>query len=389
MKSRHLLLLAAAPSLIGASVVGCGDGGGFRAATWTGGSGTPTVAGGGGSSAGSAGSGGLVAGASFGGAESDGGDSGSAGLGGAGSGSGGALGGGPSGSGGSAAGTSGTSGVAGNGGAGAASGAGMANGGSSGAGGASGLGGAGAMSGAGAGGAGGTAGSAGTPTGGGAGTGSAVATCAERCNTDADCRVFTVDAGYRCNTGTHRCERFAEPCRAASECLPQASFWIFDCDSDADCFFFTDERCVDVGGIGRCARLAPSANGCGDQNPDEVTLPRFGTSGDVLVCANASLTCSEGRCVPGCAVDGDCSPARNGSVCDTSTGLCRCVRDQDCGGAGVSRCNTATGRCECTGATDCEEVPNSNACVAGRCGCGGVNACNVERRFSGTSYVCE
>jgi hypothetical protein len=34
-------------------------------------------------------------------------------------------------------------------------------------------------------------------------------------------------------------------------------------------------------------------------------------------------------------------------------------------------------------------VPNANACTAGRCGCTAVSACNAERTFSGTSYVCE
>ena len=235
----------------------------------------------------------------------------------------------------------------------------------------------------------GAGGGVGTNTGGSAGTGGPLTTCAERCNVNADCRTFSTDASYRCNTSLHRCERLGEPCRSSTECLPEASLWFFDCDSDTDCFFFSDERCVDVGGSGRCARVAPSANGCGDSNPDEVTLPLFGTSGNVLVCANTSLTCDGGACVPGCASNADCSPARNGSVCDTNTRLCLCVRDEDCGGAGVSRCAIATGRCECADARDCNDVPNSDACQAGRCGCSGVSACNDERTFSGTTYVCE
>jgi hypothetical protein len=28
-------------------------------------------------------------------------------------------------------------------------------------------------------------------------------------------------------------------------------------------------------------------------------------------------------------------------------------------------------------------------CTSGRCGCSSVAACNTERTFSGTSYVCE
>jgi hypothetical protein len=226
-------------------------------------------------------------------------------------------------------------------------------------------------------------------SGGSAGASGPLRTCAERCNTSTDCRIFGLDQGYACNASTHRCERFAEPCRNAIECIPDASFWIFSCRSDADCFFFSDDLCVDVGGVGRCARVAPSANGCMDPNPDQVMLPRFGASGTALVCANASLTCDGGECVPGCRTSSDCTPARNGSVCDTETRLCRCVRDSDCGGPGVSRCNTATGICECTDSGECEEVSNSNTCLQGRCGCSSVSACNGDRTFSGTTFVCE
>jgi hypothetical protein len=214
-------------------------------------------------------------------------------------------------------------------------------------------------------------------------------TCGERCTTTTDCRIFGLDQGYQCNQTTRRCERFASPCRSSVECIPEASFWIFACRSDADCFFFSDDVCIDAGGVGRCARLAPSASGCMDPNPDAVTLPRFGTSGTALVCANASLTCDGGECVAGCRTNADCTPERNGSVCDAQTRLCRCVRDQDCGGSGVSRCNTTNGRCECRDARDCEDVSNADACFSGRCGCSGTSACNADRTFSGTTIVCE
>jgi hypothetical protein len=126
-----------------------------------------------------------------------------------------------------------------------------------------------------------------------------------------------------------------------------------------------------------------------DPNPDEVMLPRFNVSGSALVCADTSRTCSDGECVAGCRTNTDCSPQLNGSVCDTQTRLCRCMRDADCGGPGVSRCNTATGACECTDSRDCEEVANANACLQGRCGCSGLSACNGDRTFSGTTFVCE
>jgi hypothetical protein len=253
---------------------------------------------------------------------------------------------------------------------------------------AGGVGGSGATAGAGVGGSAGRGGTGGASSGGTAGSG-AFRACAEQCNGDADCRVFSLDFGHRCNTSTRRCERFAEPCRSSVECIPEASAWIFSCMTDADCFFFTDDVCVNAGGgVGRCARLPPSG-GCIEPNTDEVTLPRLGASGNATVCGNTSRTCSEGKCLPGCSTDAECAPERNGSVCDTQARLCRCVRDQDCGGAGVSRCNTATGHCECASDQDCSEVPNSNVCSAGRCGCSGVSACNAERTFSGTTYVCE
>jgi hypothetical protein len=236
---------------------------------------------------------------------------------------------------------------------------------------------------------GGTAGASGAGSAGAAGSGSPLRTCGERCSADVDCRILGADQGYRCNPSSERCERFAEPCRSSLECLPEASLWIFDCSSDADCFFFSDDVCVEVGGVGRCARLAPSANGCAEPNAEDVMLPRLGAAGSALVCANASLACFEGACVPGCRSNADCGASRNGSRCDLELGLCRCVGDEDCGGIGVSHCNTATGRCECTDSLDCDEVPNANTCTAGRCGCAAVSACNAERTFSGTSYVCE
>ncbi len=386
MKVTRFLVISVAPCFAWSFTVGCGSGGGYRGATTTsestGGSGV-------GAGAGGAGAGGMSAG-----------DAGLSGAGGSAQGSqGGAM---DAGSGGSA--MSGQAGVAGMGGlAGAAGAAGVAGdprAGSAGiaTGGSGATGGAGAMSGSG--GASGSAGSGGAAvTGGfggfgatsGSGSGGATGplkTCGERCTTSTDCRVFGFDQGYQCNQATHRCERFAEPCRSAVECIPDASFWIFTCRSDADCFFFSDDLCVDVGGTGRCARLAPSANGCMDPNPDEVTMPRFGASGNALVCANASRACDGGACVPGCRTNADCTPARNGSVCDTETRLCRCTSDQDCGGQGVSHCNTTSGRCECTDSRECEELPNANACYSGRCGCSGVAACG-ERTFSGTTVVCE
>jgi hypothetical protein len=355
MKLVRLLTVSAAPPLAWALVLGCGSGGGYRGASTESLGGTQS-AGAGGANAAGGGAGGF--GAEGGLAAGSGGIAGQAGAAGM------------------DAGFAGTGGFSG-----AISTGGVAGDGISGA--------AGAMSGAGGFAATAGVGVSGASSGGTAGSGGPSRTCAERCNGTADCRVFSIDVGHQCNTTTHRCERFAEPCRSSVECIPDASAWIFSCSTDADCFFFSDDLCVDVGGVGRCARLAPSANGCTYTTPDAITLPRFGMAGNALVCANTSRTCAEGKCVPGCATNTDCTPERNGSVCDTMTRTCRCVRDQDCGGAGVSRCNTATGRCECMNDQDCTEIPNANVCAEGRCGCNAVTACNAERAFTGTTYVCE
>ena len=361
MKLVRLFIVSAAPPLAWALVLGCGSGGGYRGAFTESGVGGAQSAGSGGAGAGAAGGGAGGFGAEGGLAAGSGGIAGQAGAAGA------------------DAGFAGTAGF---------SGGGVAGDGSSGAAGSGGAGGSAATAGAGAAGTAGV-GVSGASSGGTAGSSGPSRTCAERCNGNADCRVFSLDLGHRCNSSTHRCERFAEPCRSSVECIPDASAWIFSCSTDADCFFFSDDLCVDVGGVGRCARMVPSATGCSYSTPDEIMLPRFGVSGNALVCANTSRTCTEGKCLPGCATNTDCTPERNGSICDTMARTCRCVRDQDCGGAGVSHCNTATGRCECVSDEECSEVLNSNVCVAGRCGCSAATACNAERTFTGTTYVCE
>jgi hypothetical protein len=222
---------------------------------------------------------------------------------------------------------------------------------------------------------------------------SAPKACAEACRTDQDCRVGEQDAGYVCNAATWRCEKPGTSCQSALECLPSASFWFLDCEADTDCFYFADDACVSVAGMGKCARLAPGgsveASGCEPPTADAVTLPRFGGGDSVVVCADAGKRCEQGACVGSCRSQHECSPARNGSICDLATGGCRCQSDLDCGGLGVSRCNVASGQCECARDSDCEEVPGRDVCVEGQCACSSVAACKGEPSFSGTVLVCE
>lgn len=217
--------------------------------------------------------------------------------------------------------------------------------------------------------------------------------CAEACQSDFDCRIGSSDFGYACNPSTQRCEKPGSPCRSHAECLPAASSWLLSCSASSDCFYFADDVCVSVAGSGKCARLAPNGaggvSGCQPPFSDAVLLPELATGRAVLVCANARQHCQQGECVPICKADTDCTPARNGSLCDIASGSCRCVRDGDCGGPGVSWCNATTGSCECSRDTDCDDVPGSDICVAGRCGCSSVAQCSAQALFDGTSSVCE
>jgi hypothetical protein len=175
--------------------------------------------------------------------------------------------------------------------------------------------------------------------------------------------------------------------------LPNASLWFWDCSAQGDCFYFSDDVCVSVAGGGKCARRAPGADaassGCESPTPDAVRLPELGSEQSVLVCANAGDRCQAGACVPACHDDAECMPAQNGSVCDLASGACRCVKDDDCGGTGVSHCNSVTGICECSSDADCKELPNSDLCVDGSCSCSSAAACKTEPVFSGTSFACE
>jgi hypothetical protein len=216
--------------------------------------------------------------------------------------------------------------------------------------------------------------------------------CAEACDQDSDCASAQPNQNFRCNRARERCEGFAAPCRDDAECIPGASQWLWICSSDEDCFFFDEDVCVNVAGVGRCARPAPdatSSGGCVFPVPDLIVLPKFAGAETVRICAETGQKCHQGSCLPACESDQQCDPDRNGSSCNRETGLCECARDEDCRGAGVSRCNTATRRCECASDLDCPGLPNANVCVAGSCGCGSVAACNGERTFSGTRYVCE
>jgi hypothetical protein len=210
--------------------------------------------------------------------------------------------------------------------------------------------------------------------------------CAEACENDDDCLVLGVDQGYRCNRGTRRCEAFADPCLSSIQCWPEPSSWFLSCADDDDCFFFSDDACVDVAGFGFCARSIPD-EGCAAPL-EAVTVPRFRASGTIEVCADTRRYCLDGACSLGCESDVDCTPERNGSVCDRQSGRCRCTADGDCGGPGVSRCNVESGECECALDTDCTELVNSDVCSEGRCGCSSPNACTTSR-FLGTIDVCE
>ena len=203
---------------------------------------------------------------------------------------------------------------------------------------------------------------------------------------DSDCGSALPNQTFRCNRASRRCEGFAAPCHGDAECIPGASQWLWACSSDADCFFFDDDVCVKVAGVGRCARAAPdgAGGGCAFPVPDLLVLPRFdGTT--VRSCADAGRKCHQGSCIVACRSDRECNPIETVPSA-TLKPVCATARSTRTAGAPASRCNTATRRCECAGndktAQTCP-APTPASPAAALQFRGGVQE-KGERTFSGT-----
>jgi hypothetical protein len=239
------------------------------------------------------------------------------------------------------------------------------------------IGGEGGESGAGAGGAGnaGEAGAGGVPD-------MTANACRYQCQGDEECARGTDDS-YKCHPTRKRCENPDFICDSHDDCVAMASLWTVACADDNGCDPIFAEVCVDVGGRGRCAMTPDIALGC-FLGGAESTFPKFGSTGDAVVCASADGRCNDqGACFRGCS-DSPCGACL---MCNATTGLCECDADGECSAAGVSRCNMTTHLCECATDTDCT-LSGTNKCVNGRCGCASTMICSATL-FPNATPVCE
>jgi Cys-rich repeat protein len=89
------------------------------------------------------------------------------------------------------------------------------------------------------------------------------------------------------------------------------------------------------------------------------------------------------ECHRGCAMDSDC---RNGSTCDTASGLCfECATDADCMG---EKCNVQSHECvQCLASSDCQQ---GETCSAGDCrpSCTSDAQCGGGGRRGGDQQFC-
>jgi hypothetical protein len=168
----------------------------------------------------------------------------------------------------------------------------------------------------------------------------------------------------------------ARACETDEACIAWLSNLSEDCSVDTDCYYYAyGDRCVDVGGFGRCAAIPYPDCAFGEPND----LPLFGASGTATVCAALSGRCENHECRNGCTSEPDFCTTRDegGPVCDAITGHCiGCTGDADCSGVpGAPHCNIPTGTCECQGAGECAGVLGMTSCVAGECSCSSEASC--------------
>ena len=86
--------------------------------------------------------------------------------------------------------------------------------------------------------------------------------CSYDCQVDADCEIIVPDepplTEVKCNQETKKCE-LPPTCSAKNDCVPDGSFWFFNCEDDTACF--EGEVCVTWQGVGWCA-LKPEQGVC-------------------------------------------------------------------------------------------------------------------------------
>jgi hypothetical protein len=240
----------------------------------------------------------------------------------------------------------------------------------------------------GAGGAGGASGGQGGSSGEGGTPSEVAASCSFTCANDEACVIGQNNDSFKCNPVSHRCEDPTKACTSDAECLPTRSFWTVHCADDSECTP-TFEACVEANGQGFCASISdPEPDPCfGGGVPR--TLPRFGASGSVQVCADADPRCFAGECGPGCGDPDHACGKGNGNACSAATGLCECAQPSECTKTGV--CG-GDGHCtECANDEDCAAtvaLTGLGVCVAGKCGCANPTTC-VNPGYATATAACQ
>jgi hypothetical protein len=164
------------------------------------------------------------------------------------------------------------------------------------------------------------------------------------------------------------------------------SDWVTPCDDDDGCFAGL-EACVASGGKGFCASLPDPDLGCFIAGV-AVTVPRFGSQGEVEVCGSPDPRCIDGGCQPGCADPdkGGCDTG-GGDTCSETTGLCECSGNDEC----ASKLCVNSHCVQCATSAECETNSQStglDVCVNGKCGCSAADKC-PDGGFESASAVCE
>jgi hypothetical protein len=204
--------------------------------------------------------------------------------------------------------------------------------------------------------------------------GTAFKRCVEKCDSVDDCaQADGAPSGMVCNS-QGQCaasNAFPSTCSNNTQCMIRARLTSLDCDASTPCSN-PNQVCADGGGgRGKCIARAPSDGGncTGATNPDRTTVNVIGgDSGSTAeICLNDINRCGpENECYQAvCQSDENCSPQLGGPICNTQTGRCDCVVDNDCG-----------------------SIQNTNKCINGRCGCTSAAACTV-RVFPAATASCE
>jgi hypothetical protein len=205
--------------------------------------------------------------------------------------------------------------------------------------------------------------------------------CAYSCQTDDDCKVGQ-DGSNKCDPTTKTCG-YPPECAETIDCVPAKSFWLFNCESDADCIP-DSEACVTFNGVGYCAEVPTDGQCFFGGVPEQ--QPHQGAQGTVEACIERTYVCNTGACVQGCLAFG-CDEGV-GDTCNETTGLCECAQASECA-KGV--CGADHHCAECATSADCAPTAaqtGRDVCVDGKCGCSGANKCPASP-FKAATAVCQ